>query len=433
MHLLPFFSFLLLLLLPFSIAAGDPCAATPSASGDIPLLHVNSKCSPFSFPPANPTLFDSVLELSRRVDPFRLSFLSSLAASSVPVASGQHILDSAIYILQAGLGSPPHPLLLALDSAADASFISAANFSSSSAQILPCSSPVCPLFNGQACAAAAAAGPCIYNQSYGGDSSFSAALSQDSLILSRDTITSFIFGAVTAAAAGPSFPKHGLLGLGRGPISLLSQTSSLYHSVFSYCLPSYNSYYFSGSLRLGPARQPPRIHSTPLLFNPHRPSLYYVNLTGVSVGRVPVAVPPRSFAFDPQTGAGTVVDAGTVITRFVAPAYTAVRDEFRRQVNASGGYESLGAFDTCFSTAVVGTAASPPAVTLHLEGLNLVLPAENALIHSSWRSLACLAMAPAPANVNAVVNVIASYQQQNHRVLVDVPGGRVGFARELCS
>ena len=111
--------------------------------------------------------------------------------------------------------------------------------------------------------------------------------------------------------------------------------------VFSYCLPSFKSYYFSGSLRLGPVGQPKTIRTTPLLLNPHRPSLYYVNLIGVSIGKVYVAVPPGSFDFNPQTGAGTIVDSGTVISRFVAPAYAAIRDEFRRQVNAAS-YSSLG-------------------------------------------------------------------------------------------
>ncbi|KAG0485293.1 hypothetical protein HPP92_009372 [Vanilla planifolia] len=263
--------FFLFLIHPFShaAAAGDPCNA-PSTSGNIALLQINNRCSPFHSPSAPTTTFDSVLQLSRRVDQNRLAFLSSLvAASSVPIASGLHILDSPIYLLRSSLGSPPQPLFLVLDTASDASFISY-NYnltsSSSSFQPLSCSSPVCPLFNGQPCTLSSSL--CSYNQSYGGDSFFSATLSQDILRLGADNITSFTFGAVTSSIAGPTFPKHGLLGLGRGPVSFLSQTQSLYSSVFSYCLPSYNSYYFSGSLRLGPRGQPARIRSTPLLLNP---------------------------------------------------------------------------------------------------------------------------------------------------------------------
>jgi hypothetical protein len=55
------------------------------------------------------------------------------------------------------------------------------------------------------------------------------------------------------------------------------------------------------------------------------------------------------------------------------------------------------------------------------------------VIHSTYGTTSCLAMAAAPDGVNTVLNVIASMQQQNHRVLFDVPNGRVGFAREQCT
>ena len=95
-----------------------------------------------------------------------------------------------------------------------------------------------------------------------------------------------------------------------------------------------------------------------------------------------------------------------------------------------GSFSPLGAFDTCFAT---NNEVSAPAITLHLSGLDLKLPMENSLIHSSAGSLACLAMAAAPNNVNSVVNVIANLQQQNHRILFDINNSKLGIARELCN
>ncbi|XP_042383819.1 aspartyl protease 25-like [Zingiber officinale] len=417
---------LLLFLLHLSVA---------SHAADLRLFHSADRHSP--------SPLDSALALARAADASRLAFLSS-KRTSVPIASGQQALQSSAYVLRAKLGSPPQQLLLAVDTGADVAWAPCspcASCPAAASQFLPansstytplsCSSSWCPQFKGQSCADAAPSGPCAFTQSYGGDSSFSALLVQDSLSLDSDVLPNFLFGCVNSVdGAAANLPKQGLLGLGRGTMSLLSQSGNLYQGVFSYCLPSFKSYYFSGSLRLGPVGQPKNARFTPLLKNPHRPSLYYVNLVGVKVGRVLVAVQPDSFAFDPATGAGTVVDSGTVITRFVATAYAAIRDEFRRQANASSGYTSLGAFDTCFSTDEVAVA---PSVTLRLEGLDLTLPVENTLIHSSATPLACLAMASAPANVNSVVNVIASLQQQNLRVVVDTANDRLGFARELCN
>lgn len=119
--------------------------------------------------------------------------------------------------------------------------------------------------------------------------------------------------------------------------------------------------------------------------------------------------------------------SGTVYTRLVAPAYVAVRDEFRKRIkNAS--VTSLGGFDTCYTVPIVA-----PTITLMFDGMNVTLPLDNLLIRSTAGSTTCLAMAAAPDNVNSVVNVIASMQQQNHRVLIDVPNSRLGVAREQCS
>ncbi|XP_062216638.1 aspartyl protease 25 [Phragmites australis] len=416
-------------------------SATVASAADLSVYH--------NVHPSSPSPLESIIALARD-DDARLLFLSSKAASSgltsAPVASGQ---TPPSYVVRAGLGTPVQQLLLALDTSADATWAHCAPCdtcpagsrfipaSSSSYASLPCASSWCPLFQGEPCPAnqdASAPPPtCAFAKPFA-DASFQASLASDTLRLGKDAIANYTFGCV-GSVTGPTsnLPKQGLLGLGRGPMALLSQTGGKYNGVFSYCLPSYKSYYFSGSLRLGAAGQPRSARYTPLLSNPHRPSLYYVNVTGLSVGRAWVTVPAGSFAFDPNTGAGTVIDSGTVITRWTAPVYAALREEFRRQVAAPSGYTSLGAFDTCFNTDEVA-AGGAPTVTVHMDGgVDLTLPMENTLIHSSATPLACLAMAEAPQNVNAVVNVVANLQQQNVRVVFDVANSRVGFAREACN
>lgn len=149
---------------------------------------------------------------------------------------------------------------------------------------------------------------CGFNMTYGG-STITASLTQDTLTLTDDAIPNYTFGCINKAT-GTSLPAQGLMGLGRGPLSLISQTQSLYMSTFSYCLPNSKSSNFSGSLRLGPKFQPLRIKTTPLLKNPRRSSLYYVNLVGIRVGNKIVDIPTSALAFDPATGAGTIFDSG---------------------------------------------------------------------------------------------------------------------------
>ncbi|CAF1852908.1 hypothetical protein HID58_061028 [Brassica napus] len=397
---------------------------------DLRVFHISSPCSPFK-KKTNTVSWESTL----LQDKARLQYLSSLAVkSSVPIASGRAIVQSPTYIVRANIGTPAQPMLVALDTSNDAAWVPCSGCvgcassvlfdpsKSNSSRTLPCEAPQCKQALNPTCTVSKS---CGFNMTYGG-SAITASLTQDTLTLANDVIPNYTFGCINQAT-GTSLPAQGLMGLGRGPLSLISQTQSLYMSTFSYCLPNSKSSNFSGSLRLGPKFQPLRIKTTPLLKNPRRSSLYYVNLVGIRVGNKIVDIPTSALAFDPATGAGTIFDSGTVFTRLVEPAYLAVRDEFRRRVKNANA-TSLGGFDTCYSGSVVF-----PPVTFMFAGMNVTIPPDNLLIHSSSGNTSCLAMAAAPNNVNSVLNVIASMQQQNHRILIDLPNSRLGISRETCT
>ncbi|MBA0595658.1 hypothetical protein Gorai_012519 [Gossypium raimondii] len=378
-----------------SIQAVDPCGSRPQ-NKDLSVIPIYGKCSPFK-PPKPESWVDTVINMASK-DPARLKYLSSLVAqktTAVPIASGQQVLSIGNYVVKVKLGTPGQVIFMVLDTSNNVAWVpcsgctgcSATTFlpsASSSYGSLDCSLPQCNQVHGLSCPATGAAA-CFFNQSYGGDSSFSANLAQDSLTLTNDVIPNFAFGCINSIS-GNSIPPQGLLGMGRGPMSLLSQSG------------------------------------------PHRPSLYYVNLTGVSVGRVRVPIPPECLAFNPNTGAGTIIDSGTVVTRFVRPLYEAIRNEFVKHVK--GPFSTIGLFDTCFEAKA---EVELPSLTLHFEGLSMKLPMENTFLHTSAGSHACLAIAPAPNNVNAAMNVIANLQQQNHRILFDVANSRLGIAREACN
>ncbi|CAN6720527.1 unnamed protein product [Malus baccata var. baccata] len=362
----PFFFFALLISVTKAL---DPsCASQSDSSDDLSIIPTYSKCSPFSSPKTD-SLVTTVLNMASK-DPARVNYLSTLVpqkTTSAPIASGQQVLNIANYVVQLKLGTPGQLMNMVLDTSNDIDWAPCSGCTGCSSTTF---SPNSSSTYGLSCPATGSTGTnvCFFNESYGGGSSFSATLVQDALRLGKDVIPKYSFGCINSISGG-SIPSQGLLGLGRRSMSLLSQSRSLYSGVFSYCLPS----------------QPKSIQTTPLLRNPHRRSLYYVNLIEISVGRVLIPISPELLAFNPNTGAGTIIDFGTIITRFVPPVYTALRDEFRKQVK--GTFSSLVAFDTCFS---------------------LTLSSDNSLIHSSSGSLACLAMVAAPNNVNSVLNMIAN-------------------------
>ncbi|CAA7026881.1 unnamed protein product [Microthlaspi erraticum] len=435
-----FLQFLSIIPLAFGLGLNHPncdLTTTQDQGSTLRIFHIDSPCSPFKS--SSPLSWEARVLKTLAEDQARLQYLTSLVAgrSVVPIASGRQMLQSTTYIVKAKIGTPAQSLLLAMDTSSDVAWLpcsgcvgcpSTTAFSpvkSTTFKNVSCSAPQCKQVPNPTCGASA----CAFNLTYG-SSSIAANLSQDTIRLAADPITAFTFGCVNKVAGGGTIPPpQGLLGLGRGPLSLMSQAQSLYKSTFSYCLPSFKSLAFSGSLRLGPTAQPLRVKYTPLLRNPRRSSLYYVNLVAIRVAKKVVDIPPAAIAFNPATGAGTIFDSGTVYTRLATPIYEAVRNEFRKRVKPrTAVVKSLGGFDTCYSEQV-----TVPTITFMFKGVNMTMPADNLMLHSTAGSTSCLAMAAAPENVNSVVNIIASMQQQNHRVVIDVPNGRIGVARERCS
>lgn len=361
----------------------------------------------------------------------------SPSTKPAPIASGQQTLHSSNYVVRASFGTPPQSLLMVIDVGNDASWVpcsacvgcptSANPFdfkTSSTFGPVYCNNPLCNQVYGSSCQNG---NTCSFSMSYGG-SRFSAGLSLDTLQIGGDDIPAYAFGCINEITGGnKNIPPQGLLGLGRGRASLVSQTKSIYGSTFSYCLPSFRSASFSGSFLLGRHGQPRVRKHTALLTNPRRSSFYYVELVKIKVGhRLVKNIPRSAFQLDATTGGGTIIDSGVTYTRLVAPAYTAVRDEFRRQVG--GNVTSLGGFDTCFVN-----PTNIPVITLKFRGMGMVLPEENTVIRSSYGGVVCLAMAAAPDNVNSVLNIIGNMQQQNYRVVFDVMKSRLGVARESCT
>lgn len=94
-------------------------------SSTLQVIHVDSPCSPLKQQQNAHSLswVDSVLQMQNK-DTNRLQFLASLVAgkSFVPIASGRQILQTPTYIVKAKIGTPPQPLLVALDNSNDFSW-----------------------------------------------------------------------------------------------------------------------------------------------------------------------------------------------------------------------------------------------------------------------------------------------------------------------
>ncbi|KAJ0986653.1 hypothetical protein J5N97_005009 [Dioscorea zingiberensis] len=162
----------------------------------------------------------------------------------------------------------------------------------------------------------------------------------------------------------------GVLGLGRGPLSLVSQLGV---DRFSYCLPSIGKP--NGRLLFGSQAtiKTKTVLSTPILSNPSQPSLYYVSLQGITVGGTLLSIPKNTFELNKDGTGGMIIGSGNVFPRLEKTAFQLVKQEFKSQLNLAFADRSDSGFDACFSIPSGHTLESVPKLVYHFDGADLQL------------------------------------------------------------
>lgn len=270
---------------------------------------------------------------------------------------------------------------------------------------------------------------CDYLVSYGDGSYTRGELARDRVKFGTTAVEDFVFGC-GRNNRGLFGGASGLMGLGRSDLSLVSQTSTLFGGVFSYCLPS-TDFEASGSLILGGDYSVYK-NSTPISFtkmvqNPQLSIFYLANLTGISIGGEALDAPMFG-----NGGNGILIDSGTVITRLAPSIYKAVKDEFVKQFSGFPTAQGFSILDTCFNLTGY-EEVNIPTVRMHFEGgaeLNVDVSGIFYFVKAD-ASQVCLAIAS--LSYEDEVPIVGNFQQRNIRVVYDTKGSMLGFAKEACS
>ncbi|KAF8412597.1 hypothetical protein HHK36_000566 [Tetracentron sinense] len=259
---------------------------------------------------------------------------------------------------------------------------------------------------------------CDYSYSYG-DQSFSTG------VLTTDTFTFDSTGGRTVAFPkivfgcghnnGGSFSGHesGIVGLGGGPLSLISQLSSKIDGKFSYCLvPIFaNS---TSKLNFGSEAviSGEGAVSTPLV--PKDPdTYYYLSLDGISVGNSQI-----------MSEASFVIDSGTTLTMLVSDLYYKVESAIKDAINLDPVQDPSGTFSLCYDTK---SDFKIPEMTFHFTGADLRLKPLNTFVKAS-DDLVCLTMVPGKR-----LSIFGNLAQMNFQVEYDLVKKQVSFAPADCT
>ncbi|CAO2141362.1 unnamed protein product [Urochloa humidicola] len=367
----------------------------------------------------------------------RLSMLTARLDAAAGRVSTQTPLrwdGSGAYDMEFSIGTPPQKLTALADTGSDLIWTKCGACAScapqgspsynpdksSSFSKLPCAARLCGALKNESPATSCGTGgtECDYKYSYGLAEDphhyTQGYLGSETIALGGDTVPGIGFGCTNMSEGGFG-TGSGLVGLGRGPLSLVSQLNA---GAFSYCLTrdvSKGSPLLFGSMSdLAGAG----VQTTPLL-----PShvFYAVNLKSISIGATRT----------PGTGNnGIIFDSGTTLTYLSEPAYTAARTAVLAQTTALPRASSgTNGFDTCFQIPDNGNSSvEVPTMVMHFDGgADMDLPPANYFAEVS-QGVLCWIVQRSPSRTSIIGNIM----QTNYHVRHDLDKSVLSFQPANC-
>uniref|UniRef100_A0A0E0QK50 Peptidase A1 domain-containing protein n=1 Tax=Oryza rufipogon TaxID=4529 RepID=A0A0E0QK50_ORYRU len=390
----------------------------------------------------------------------RVAALQAIAAAAATVApvvdpiTAARILVAASqgeYLMDLAIGTPPLRYTAMVDTGSDLIWTQCAPCvlcadqptpyfrpaRSATYRLVPCRSPLCAALPYPACFQRSV---CVYQYYYGDEASTAGVLASETFTFgaansSKVMVSDVAFGCGNINS-GQLANSSGMVGLGRGPLSLVSQLGP---SRFSYCLTSFlspepsrlNFGVFATLNGTNASSSGSPVQSTPLVVNAALPSLYFMSLKGISLGQKRLPIDPLVFAINDDGTGGVFIDSGTSLTWLQQDAYDAVRRELvsvLRPLPPANDTE-IG-LETCFPwPPPPSVAVTVPDMELHFDGgANMTVPPENYMLIDGATGFLCLAMIR-----SGDATIIGNYQQQNMHILYDIANSLLSFVPAPCN
>ncbi|KAJ4832270.1 hypothetical protein Tsubulata_012215 [Turnera subulata] len=212
---------------------------------------------------------------------------------------------------------------------------------------------------------------------YGDGSLTERNLVQDSVMVGNGVIYRFVFGCGHSNVMEVAANYGGILGLGRGRVSIINQISTLIGGVLSYCLA-----------------------------------------TSANPSPGWITMPISEDVFNLRKGKGGVIlDTGTTLTTLPQTTYKALRDAYLAQTASIPRVLPVHPFEVCY------------IITLHFDG-GLVLPpmSKNIFITMDGMYTWCLALLPSTFSFSIIGNI----QQKYSLIIINTLNGQISFTPSAC-
>ncbi|GAV78145.1 Asp domain-containing protein, partial [Cephalotus follicularis] len=319
----------------------------------VELIHRDSPKSPFYNPSETPwqRLADAIRRSNNRVNRF-----NSIASASNDTMEAPIVSDDGSYIMKIGAGTPVFEFFAIADTGSDLVWIQCQPCvscypqngpifnpaSSSTYQNVFCNSTQCQYLPEYSCGDNSL---CQYTYGYGDGSYTVGDLGTETYTL-KDTSGDPVLFTGTVMGCGfnntGTFSPNGtgLIGLGGGPLSFISQGVSEINGTFSYCLApdGYSTINFGNNAVSS---------GTDTVVTPYSPTnggtFYTLTLETITVGSTTISN-------NVSSGPNIIIDSGTTLTYIPTALYNQVQQAVTNQINAPVITDPTGnGFQPCYN------------------------------------------------------------------------------------
>ncbi|KAL4654849.1 hypothetical protein ACB092_01G410100 [Castanea dentata] len=381
-------------------------------------------------------LYNSFARSISRANRFKLSLQSN--SSSI---QSNIIANDGEYLMKISLGTPALEVLGIADTGSDLIWTQCEPCEKCYKQDLPlfdprqsstyckvsCNSCLCEALNTASCGTDR--NNCQYSYSYGDQSFTNGDLGVETLTIGSTTshqvtLPKIVFGC--GHNNGGTFGKaeSGIIGLGGGPLSLVSQLNKCKGGKFSYCLVPLENSNFTSKINFGNNGlvSGNGVVSTPLVAKDPS-TYYYVTLEGISVGNERFAYKASSKAVASNKG-NIIIDSGTTLTLLPQDFHNDLISAVEKAIDAERVPDPRGVLSLCFRSK---DDIDVPIITAHFTGADVKLKPINTFARI-YDDLVCFTMKPSDG-----LPIFGNIAQINFLVGYDLKAKKVSFLPADCT
>ncbi|XP_022719923.1 aspartic proteinase CDR1-like [Durio zibethinus] len=399
----------------------------------VELIHRDSLKSPLYNPleTASDRVTNALRRSFSRVHRFKPNSVSTKEAE------GDIIANAGEYLLNISIGSPAFDIVAIADTGSDLIWTQCKPCSqcfqqdaplfdpsdSSTYRTISCSASQCENLKGSSCSSD---NSCQYSVTYGDKSFSNGDLSADTVTLASTTgrpvaLPKTVIGCGHNNDGTFNEKTSGIIGLGGGDVSLISQLGTTIAGKFSYCLLPISQTGKSSKMNFGSNAivSGNGVVSTPLT-KKEPDTFYFLTLEAVSVGSERIKFTGSVFGSD---DGNIIIDSGTTLTLVPEEFYSQLESAVSSQINATRvqGPEGLS---LCYDAQ---TDFAVPDITVHFTNADVnLLPLNTFVLVSD--AVACFTFSS-----NQDFAIYGNLAQMNFLVGYDTEKQTVSFKPTDCS